>query len=74
MRHFLPANPHTIRGDCRIHAAQKAQFPPDCAKPVWREENAAKKQIEAWFRFNRDEKSSRVTQRVESGYGQPDNP
>jgi hypothetical protein len=40
----------------------------------WREENAAQKQIEASFRFNRDGKSSRVMQRVESGYGQPDNP
>jgi hypothetical protein len=40
----------------------------------WREENAAKKQIEASFQFNRDGKSSRVMQRVESGCGQPDNP
>jgi hypothetical protein len=74
MRHFLPANPHTVRGDCRIDAAQKAQFPADCPKPGvlqrscsidkdvarvlrrkaadgCREENAAKKQMEAWFRI-----------------------
>jgi hypothetical protein len=44
------------------------------AADAWCEENAAKKQIEARFRFNRDGKSSRVMQRVESGYGQPDNP
>jgi hypothetical protein len=53
----------------------------DVARALWREvadgrreENAAKKQMEASFRFNRDGKSSRVMQRVESGYGQPDNP
>jgi hypothetical protein len=33
-----------------------------------------KKQIKASFQFNRDGKSFRVMQRVESGYGQPDNP